>query len=123
MTVLLLVEDNDMNADMLIRRLTRRGYELTHARDGRQAVAMADEIKPALILMDLSLPEIDGYEATRLIRDKQQSEVPIIALTAHALSDDKDKALAAGCDDYETKPVNFPRLLEKIERYLGDSRD
>ncbi len=123
MSVLLLVEDNEMNADMLLRRLRRRGYEITLARDGQQAVQLAVECNPSLILMDLSLPEMDGYEATRQIRTRQASNVPIIALTAHALADDRDKALAAGCDDYETKPVNFPRLLEKIERYLGGCND
>ncbi|ABC30973.1 FOG: CheY-like receiver [Hahella chejuensis KCTC 2396] len=121
MTLLLIVEDNDMNADMLTRRLRRKGYEIALACDGGEAVTMAQECRPALILMDLSLPVMDGYEATRRIKESGRCDAPIIALTAHALSEDRDKALAAGCDDYETKPVNFPRLLEKIERFLAAS--
>jgi len=113
---LLLVEDNEMNRDMLSRRLLRRGYELVFAMDGQQAVDMAASESPDLILMDMGLPVIDGWEATRRIKaDPATRAIPIIALTAHAMSADRDKALDAGCDDFDTKPVEIARLLSKIE--------
>lgn len=117
MAKILLVEDNEMNRDMLSRRLQRRGYEIVCAVDGEQAVAMAQSEAPALILMDMSLPLLDGWEATRRIKS-QSPAVPIIALTAHAMQGDEDKARAAGCDDYDTKPVELQRLLGKIEALL-----
>ena len=119
MARILLVEDNEMNRDMLSRRLERRGYEIVMALDGEQGVEMAQSAKPDLILMDMSLPAMDGWEATRRIRASVATKsVPIIALTAHAMSDDREKALAAGCDDYDTKPVDLERLLPKIEVLL-----
>ena len=119
MPKLLLVEDNDMNRDMLSRRLIRKGYEVVIALDGQEGVTMAASENPDLILMDMSLPVIDGWEATRQIKASEEStSTPIIALTAHAMPTDRDKALEAGCDDYDTKPVELPRLLEKIERLL-----
>ncbi len=115
MTRILLIEDNEMNRDMLSRRLQRRGYEIGIATDGLQGVARALEGGWDMILMDMSLPEIDGWEATRRIRAAApEPRVPIIALTAHAMSGDRDKALEAGCDDYDTKPVDLDRLLGKI---------
>jgi len=121
MTKILLVEDNEMNRDMLSRRLERRGYQVVCALDGEQAVAMAQSENPALILMDMSLPVLDGWEATRRIKATNQS-VPIIALTAHAMATDAEKARECGCDDYDTKPVELPRLLEKIETQLTRAR-
>jgi CheY-like chemotaxis protein len=122
MTRILLVEDNEMNRDMLSRRLEKRGYEVVLAVDGEDGVAKARSEAPALILMDMSLPGIDGWEATRRIRaDAQTKAVPVIALTAHALTSDRDSALAAGCDDFDTKPVEFARLLAKIEALLAGS--
>ena len=119
MPTILLVEDNDMNRDMLSRRLIRKGYEVVIALDGQEGVNMAESENPDLILMDMSLPLIDGWEATRRIKASQElCAIPIIALTAHAMPTDRDKALEAGCDDYDTKPVELPRLLEKIERLL-----
>ena len=120
MTKILLVEDNEMNRDMLSRRLERKGYTIVMALDGQQAVDMAASEAPALILMDMSLPVIDGWEATRRIRaDERTKTIPIIALTAHAMQGDEEKAREAGCDDYDTKPVELTRLLEKMERLLG----
>jgi CheY-like chemotaxis protein len=120
MAKILLVEDNDMNRDMLSRRLIRRGYEVVIAVDGEEGVAMAAKENPDLILMDMSLPLVDGWEATRRIKASEQSgAIPVIALTAHAMPTDRDKALEAGCDDYDSKPVELPRLLEKIERFIG----
>ncbi|MBC8161757.1 MAG: response regulator [Roseiflexaceae bacterium] len=120
MTKILLVEDNEMNQDMLSRRLTRRGYQVVIAVDGQQGVEMAHAEQPALILMDMSLPVLDGWEATRQIKaDEATRSIPIIALTAHAMAGDRDKALEAGCDDYDIKPVDLPRLLEKIAALLG----
>jgi CheY-like chemotaxis protein len=120
MTKILLVEDNEMNRDMLSRRLVRKGFEVLIAIDGAQGVALALSEQPALILMDMSLPEIDGWEATRLIKaDESMQHIPVIALTAHAMPADKEKALEAGCDDYDTKPVELPRLLEKIAQLLA----
>ena len=120
MTRLLLIEDNEMNRDMLSRRLQKKGYEVVLALDGEEGVAKARAEVPALILMDMSLPGIDGWEATRRIKaDPQTSGIPVIALTAHALTTDRDQAMAAGCDDFDTKPVEFARLLAKIEALLG----
>ena len=119
MAKILLVEDNEMNRDMLSRRLIRKGYEVVMAIDGEQAVAMAQSEKPDLILMDMSLPVIDGWEATRRVKAAEaSSRIPIIALTAHAMSGDRERALGAGCDDYDTKPIEMPRLLEKIDALL-----
>jgi CheY-like chemotaxis protein len=116
---ILLVEDNEMNRDMLSRRLERKGYQVVMAVDGQQAVDMALADSPALILMDMSLPVLDGWEATRRIKaDDRTKSTPIIALTAHAMQGDEQKAREAGCDDYDTKPVELPRLLEKMERLL-----
>jgi CheY-like chemotaxis protein len=120
MPKILLVEDNEMNRDMLSRRLQKRGYEVSMAMDGRQGVEMARAGGFDLILMDMSLPEIDGWEATRQLRAVPETRtVPIIGLTAHAMSGDCEKALEAGCNDYDTKPVELPRLLAKIETLLG----
>lgn len=120
MTKVLLVEDNEMNRDMLSRRLIRRGYEVVFAVDGRQGVDMAHSEKPDIILMDMSLPVMDGWEATRRVKSDEASRgVPVIGLTAHAMSGDREKAIEAGCDDYDTKPVELDRLIEKIERLLG----
>ncbi|MGL5805030.1 MAG: response regulator [Xenococcaceae cyanobacterium] len=119
MPTILLVEDNEMNRDMLSRRLERREYNVIIAIDGAQGVSMAIAQKPDLILMDMSLPIIDGWEATRQIKANPQTKmIPIIALTAHAMSGDREKALEAGCDDYDTKPIELPRLLDKIEIFL-----
>jgi CheY-like chemotaxis protein len=120
MTRILLVEDTEMNRDMLSRRLTKRGYEVGIAVDGAEGVAKALEGGWDLILMDMSLPEVDGWEATRRIRvaEAGAKRVPIIALTAHAMSGDREKALEAGCDDYDTKPVEFDRLLSKMSALL-----
>jgi CheY-like chemotaxis protein len=120
MAKILLVEDNEMNRDMLSRRLLRKGYEVVMAVDGEQAVAMAQSEKPDLILMDMSLPVIDGWEATRRVKAAEaSSRIPIIALTAHAMSGDRERALGAGCDDYDTKPIEMSRLLEKIGALLA----
>ena len=119
MSKILLVEDNEMNRDMLSRRLIRKGYEVVMAFDGEQAVEMAVSQNPDLILMDMSLPGLDGWEATRQIKAAVATRtIPVIALTAHAMSDDREKALDAGCDDYDTKPIDFPRLLEKMSAAL-----
>ena len=120
MPKILLVEDNEMNRDMLSRRLQRKGYEIVIATDGQQAVAMAASESPALILMDMSLPIFDGWEATRRIKAADETrKIPVIALTAHAMAGDREKSLEAGCDDYDTKPIELPRLLEKMETLLG----
>jgi len=120
MTRILLVEDNEMNRDMLSRRLERKGYEVELAVDGRQGVDKAKTLEYDLVLMDMSLPEIDGWEATRELRaDPATKELPIIALTAHAMSGDRERALEAGCDDYDTKPIELNRLLGKMEALLG----
>ena len=116
---ILLVEDNEMNRDMLSRRLERKGYQVVMAVDGQQAFDLAVADPPALILMDMSLPVLDGWEATRRIKaDERTRGTPVIALTAHAMQGDEQKAREAGCDDYDTKPVELPRLLEKMERLL-----
>lgn len=121
MAKILLVEDNEMNLDMLSRRLERRGYDVLIAMDGAQGLAVAKDGMPDLILMDMSLPVMDGWEATKRIKaDATLSHIPIIALTAHAIAGDREKALAAGCDEYESKPVRFPRLLAKIQEFLGE---
>src|ERR1043166_1831743 len=120
MTKILLVEDNEMNRDMLSRRLERKGYAGAIAVDGQQAVTMAAAEALALILMDMSLPVIDGWEATRQIKSNDATKrIPIIALTAHAMQGDEQKAREAGCDDFDTKPVELPRLLEKIQTQLN----
>jgi len=120
MTKILLVEDNEMNRDMLSRRLERKGYTVAIAIDGQQGVDMALADPPALILMDMSLPVIDGWEATRRIKaDERTKKIPVIALTAHAMQGDEVKARESGCDDYDTKPVELPRLLEKIQAQLN----
>jgi CheY-like chemotaxis protein len=117
---ILLVEDNEMNRDMLSRRLERKGYSVLIAIDGAQGVAMAQAEIPDLILMDMSLPVLDGWEATRQIKGAGATQaIPIIALTAHAMAGDRDKCMEAGCDDYDTKPVDLTRLLGKIEQLLG----
>lgn len=122
MPKILIVEDNEMNRDMLSRRLTRKGYEIVMAVDGEEGVAMALSESPDLVLMDMSLPKIDGWEATRRIKNSEETKsVPVIALTAHAMSEDREKALEAGCDEFDTKPVELPRLLNKIKTFLGES--
>jgi two-component system cell cycle response regulator DivK len=120
MAKILLVEDSEMNWDMLSRRLRRKGHEVIVATDGRQGVDMALSEAPDLILMDMSLPVLDGWEATRQIRAMPETQaIPIIALTAHAMSGDREQALAAGCDDYDTKPIDFHRLLQKMQALLA----
>ena len=120
MPKILLVEDNAMNRDMLSRRLLRSGYLVAMAVDGREGIAMAQTERPDLILMDLSLPGIDGWEATRLLKsDDSTRRIPVIALTAHAMSSDRQRAIAAGCDDYDTKPIDYQRLLLKIASALA----
>jgi len=120
MAKLLLVEDNEMNRDMLSRRLERKGFTVSCAVDGEQAVAMARAENPDLVLMDMSLPVLDGWEATRRIK-AAQPDLPIIALTAHAMEGDERKAREAGCDDYDTKPIELARLLDKINQLLGSA--
>jgi len=120
MVRLLLIEDNEMNRDMLSRRLTRQGYHMLLAADGEEGRQIAEQEQPDLILMDMSLPVIDGWEVTRRLKalPKTQS-IPVIALTAHAMAGDREKALDAGCDDYDTKPVELPRLVGKIQKLLN----
>ena len=119
MSLILLVEDNEMNRDMLTRRLKRKGFEFIVATDGLSAVESSKQNLPSLILMDVSLPEMDGLEATKLIKRNPSTEhIPIIALTAHAMEGDRERCLAAGCNDYDTKPIDLPRLLEKINKLL-----
>jgi CheY-like chemotaxis protein len=119
MAKILLVEDNEMNRDMLSRRLLRRGYEVVIASDGSQGVAMAQSETPDLILMDMSLPVMSGWDATKTVKaNPYTGAIPVIALTAHAMSTDREKALQAGCDDFDTKPIELTRLLEKIEALL-----
>ncbi len=120
MPTILLVEDNEMNRDMLSRRLIKRGFDVVMAGDGEEALARVQHAPPALVLMDMSLPVLDGWEATRRLKaDPATRAVPVIGLTAHAMAGDREKALAAGADDFDTKPVDFPRLLGKIEALLG----
>jgi CheY-like chemotaxis protein len=124
MAKILLVEDNELNRDMLSRRLQRKGYEVVIAVDGRQGIQMAKVKMPDLILMDMSLPEMDGWEATRRLKDDQSTQhIKVIALTAHAMVGDRERALQAGCDDYDTKPIEFPRLLRKIRMLLNAGED
>ena len=123
MPKILLVEDNEMNRDMLSRRLQRKGYEVVLAVDGQSGVEMTKTEAPDLVLMDMSLPVLDGWEATRRLKaDAATHHIPVIALTAHAMSSDREKALEAGCDDYDTKPVELARLLGKIEALLSGSQ-
>ena len=120
MPKILLVEDNEMNRDMLSRRLERRGYQVVIAVDGEQGLRIAQSQAPDLILMDMSLPVLDGWEAARRLKAAPETQaIPIIALTAHAMVGDREKAIEAGCDDYDIKPVEFQRLVEKIEAILG----
>ena len=120
MPKILLVEDNEINRDMLSRRLERRGYRVAIALDGEQGVSMAGSEAPDLILMDMSLPVLDGWEAARRLKAVPETRsIPIIALTAHAMAGDREKAIESGCDDYDTKPIEFQRLLEKIETILA----
>lgn len=122
MAKILLVEDNEMNRDMLSRRLIRRSYEIALALDGKQGVDMALSESPDLILLDMSLPVLNGWDAARILKaDPATQKIPIIALTAHAMGGDREKALEAGCDEYETKPVEFKRLLEKINQFLNET--
>ncbi|WP_036479625.1 response regulator [Myxosarcina sp. GI1] len=122
MTKILLVEDNEMNRDMLSRRLKRRGYEVIMALDGSQGVSMTISERPDLVLMDMSLPILDGWEATKTIKANPNTQsIPIIALTAHAMAGDREKALEAGCDDYDTKPIELNRLIDKILHFLPQS--
>lgn len=119
MSKILLIEDNEMNRDMLSRRLKRRGYEVIIAVDGSEGIEKAQAEMPDLILMDMSLPVLDGWEATRQLKAAEDaSHIPIIALTVHAMSGDREKALEAGCDDYDTKPIELSRLLTKIETLI-----
>ncbi len=119
MTTILIVEDNEMNRDMLSRRLERKGYKILIAVDGETGITVAKANLPDLILMDMSLPVVDGWEATRRIKaDDDLKHIPVIALTAHAMANDRAKALEAGCDEYDTKPIDLPRLLDKMERLL-----
>ncbi|PTX93815.1 two-component system response regulator [Spartobacteria bacterium LR76] len=119
MAKILLVEDNELNRDMLSRRLSRRGYEVLIAVDGEEGITQATDASPDVILMDMSLPKVDGWEATRQIKaNAATAGIPVIALTAHAMAGDREQALAAGCDDYDTKPIELDRLLAKIEAQL-----
>ena len=121
MATVLIVEDNEMNRDMLSRRLERRGFTIRIAVDGAEGVAMATADIPDLVLMDMSLPIMDGWEATRTLKaNPDTAGIPVIGLTAHAMAGDREKCLAAGCDDYDTKPIELPRLLEKMQSQLGD---
>lgn len=123
MPTILVVEDNELNRDMLTRRLQRRGYATLVAEDGERGLEAARQSRPQLILMDMSLPVMDGWEATRKLKSSPETAaIPIVALTAHAMSGDRERALEAGCDDYDTKPVEFPRLLLKIEALLKPVR-
>ena len=123
MPKILLVEDNEMNRDMLSRRLIRRGFQVVFAMDGQQGVDLARSEQPDIILMDMSLPVIDGWEATRRVKaDDATRSVPVIGLTAYAMAGDREKAIEAGCDDYDTKPVELDRLIGKIERLIGAAK-
>lgn len=120
MTTILIVEDNEMNRDMLSRRLQRKGFEVVIAIDGSNGIDVARATTPDLVLMDMSLPVMDGWEATRLMKaDDVLKHIPVIALTAHAMADDREHAIEAGCDDYDTKPIEMPRLLAKIHTLLN----
>ena len=121
MPKILIVEDNELSRDMLSRRLRRKGYEVLVATDGQEGIAMAQRELPDLVLMDLSLPDLDGWEATRrLKKDAKTQHIPVIALTAHAMSGDREKAIDAGCDEYDTKPIDLRRLLSKMVRFVED---
>lgn len=121
MSTILLVEDNEMNRDMLSRRLTRRGHKVLIAVDGQQGMEVAEAQSPDLILMDMSLPVLDGWEATRRLKASGKTQhIPVIALTAHAMAGDRERCLSVGCDDYDTKPIEFARLLQKIQALLGE---
>ncbi len=121
MVKILIVEDNEMNLDMLSRRLMRLGFDIVAAKDGETGITMVKHDRPQLVLMDMSLPVVDGWEATRRLKaDPDTSDVPVIALTAHAMGGDREKAIQAGCDDYDTKPVDLQRLLGKIRTLLPD---
>jgi CheY-like chemotaxis protein len=120
---LLIVEDNEINLDMLARRLAKQGYEILTASNGQQGIDMTITEQPDLVLMDMSLPIVDGWEATRKLKDNPKTRhIPIIALTAHAMASDREKSLQTGCDDYDTKPIELPRLLQKIEACLQEAR-
>jgi len=124
MPKILIVEDNEMNLDMLSRRLIRRGYEIIVARDGARGIATAKSERPDLVLMDMSLPVVDGWEATRGLKSEPLTQaIPVIGLSAHAMDGDYERAMAVGCDDYDTKPIELPRLLRKIEALLARSRE
>jgi CheY-like chemotaxis protein len=124
MAKILIVEDNEMNLDMLTRRLTRRGYKIVSATDGIEGLQLASHEQPDLVLMDMSLPKMDGWEATKHLKaNAATSSIPVIALTAHAMVGDREKALEAGCDDYDTKPIDLSRLLLKIGNLLGESSE
>ena len=124
MPKVLVVEDNEMNRDMLSRRLQRRGYEVVVSVDGEDGVNKARSESPDIILMDMDLPVLDGWAATKMLKAAPETQtIPVIALTAHAMAGDREKALEAGCDDYDTKPVEFARLVEKIEKLLGEGAD
>jgi two-component system cell cycle response regulator DivK len=124
MTRILYVEDNEDNVFMLTRRLRKRGYEVIHAGNGQAALDQLAGARPALVLMDLSLPVLDGWETTRRLKSNPATaDIPVIALSAHAMSGDREKALASGCDDFETKPIDFKRLLSKMETLLGDGSE
>lgn len=123
MARILLVEDNEMNRDMLSRRLQKRGFEVLLAENGTQALALASSTRPDLVLMDVGLPDVDGWEVTRILKqDAATSAIPVIALTAHALASDRERAFQAGCDDYETKPIELTGLITKIEAHLKKRR-
>lgn len=123
MTTILLIEDNEMNRDMLTRRLQRKGYEVVIALDGGEGVSMATSAAPDLILLDMSLPVLDGWEVARRLKAAQKTRsIPIIALTAHAMAGDRERAVEAGCDDYDTKPIDLPRLLGKVQALLLKGR-
>jgi CheY-like chemotaxis protein len=123
MAKVLLVEDNEMNRDMLFRRLIRRGFEVIFAIDGQQGIDLAKSERPDIILMDMSLPVVDGWEAARRVKaDDATRSVPVIGLTAHAMAGDREKAIEAGCDDYDTKPVDLERLISKMEKLLGGGK-
>lgn len=120
MARILVVEDNEMNRDLLVRRLQRKGFEVVSAADGAEGVARATADGPDVVLMDMSLPVMDGWEATRILKaDERTRTIPVIALTAHAMADDRDRALEAGCDEYDTKPIDFNRLVSKINLFLS----
>ena len=122
MAKVLLVEDNEMNRDMLSRRLMRQGFEVVCAVDGQAGVEATNNERPDIVLMDMSLPVLDGWEATRQLKANEATRaIPVIALTAHAMAGDRQQALDAGCDDYDTKPIELPRLLEKMRRLIGQS--